>query len=109
MQIWETVDSGSLGGYAGLLAVALMPDHVHLLVQVQDLDLVTAVSRWKSLTTKRYRDSGAQGPLWQRSFYDHGIRANEDLNAAALYMVQNPMRAGMPDRAQFTWSSWASE
>ena len=69
-----------------------MPDDVHLLVQVQELDLVTAVSRWKSLTTKRILDSGARGALWQRSFYDHGIRADEDLNAAALYIVQNPLR-----------------
>ena len=107
-EVWATVHSGSLNGYAPLHAVALMPDHVHLLVQVRELNLVVAISRWKSFTTKLYRDLGGQGHLWQRSFYDHGIRAGEDLHATAMYIAQNPHRAGMADRARFTWSSWGS-
>lgn len=104
--VWVTLQNGTLNGYAQLHAAVLMSDHAHLLVQVQDLDLVTAISRWKSFTTKLYRDYGGRGPLWQRSFYDHGIRAGEDLFAAALYIVQNPHRAGMADRERFTWSRW---
>jgi len=107
-EIWATVHSGTLNGYADLHAIALMPNHAHLLVQVQNLDLLTAISRWKSFTTKIFRDNGGEGPLWQRSFYDHGIRAAEDLYAAALYIVQNPQRAGIPDRMRFTWSRWSS-
>ena len=104
--IRETLADGTVGGHARLIAFALMPDHVHLLVEITDLNLIDAVSRWKAYTTTLFRRAGSAGPLWQRSFYDHGIRKQEDLFQAAAYIVDNPRRAGLPNREKFAWSIW---
>lgn len=32
-------------------------------------------------------------PLWQRGYYDHAIRKDEDAWAAARYIINNPIRA----------------
>ena len=32
------------------------------------------------------------GSVWQRSFYDHIIREDEDLDAIRLYIQENPKR-----------------
>lgn len=90
------------------LAFCLMPNHVHLLLQVDGGDIIAALQGWKSRTTHQYWNLGGEGRLWQRSFYDHGIRGEEDLRAAALYIVNNPLRANVPDRKRYTWSLWCT-
>ncbi len=34
-------------------------------------------------------------PFWQRSFYDHALRTDEDLVHTARYVLANPVRAGL--------------
>jgi REP element-mobilizing transposase RayT len=105
-KIHHTFANHLLGGMAKIIAYAIMPDHVHLLVQVGDKNLVDVLAQWKSYTTKIYHDCGGNGPLWQRSFYDHGIRREEDLVEAAAYIANNPLRANRSDRARFAWHQW---
>jgi hypothetical protein len=38
---------------------------------------------------------GNNQSLWQKSFYDHGLRSEEDLKGIARYIVANPLRAGL--------------
>lgn len=38
------------------------------------------------------------GPFWQRSFYDHALRREEDRLQLARYVVANPLRAGIVER-----------
>jgi len=78
-----------------LYAVCLMPDHVHLLQGVTNTNLVDLVQRWKTFTTNRLHRFGVSGDIWQRSFYDHAMRSDEDLVVAAQYIVDNPIRAGI--------------
>ena len=33
--------------------------------------------------------------LWQKSFYDHVVRKEENLNSVAEYIFNNPVRKGM--------------
>ena len=78
-------------------AYCLMPDHVHLLLSASDRISTTAiVQRWKSLCYREWlrRGRGPSSP-WQRSFWDHGLRADEDLLFAARYILNNPVRAGL--------------
>jgi putative transposase len=35
------------------------------------------------------------GKLWQRGFYDHALRKDEDVLKLARYIVANPIRAGI--------------
>ncbi|OYU30104.1 MAG: transposase [Comamonadaceae bacterium PBBC2] len=76
------------------LAYVVMPDHLHWLFQLGEVETLSAcIQRIKSLTTK------AIGPeLWQKGFHDHAIRRDEDLPAVARYIVANPVRAGLVTR-----------
>ena len=76
------------------LAYVVMPDHLHWLFQLGDIDkLSQCVQRIKSKAAKAI-DSG----LWQKGFHDRAIRQEEDLPAIARYVVSNPVRAGLVAR-----------
>jgi putative transposase len=77
-------------------AYCIMPDHVHLLLEPSaTCDVVTFVGEYKSLVLRATWQPGATGPLWQRSFWDHFLRADEAVERVAAYVVNNPVRAGM--------------
>jgi REP element-mobilizing transposase RayT len=84
-----------------MLAWVLMPDHAHWLIQLGDKrSLSMVVNRIKSASARMTnRSLNRQGPLWDRAFYDHLLRADEDLRQAARYMIANPIRAGLVRRA----------
>jgi putative transposase len=98
--------SRSCDRYAfSLHAYCLMPDHVHLLVSGNgDSSLSDFVRHFKQLSGYRYkREHGAQ--LWQISYHDHVLRTDEDLLAAARYIWDNPVRAGLvPNRTGYRFS-----
>jgi REP element-mobilizing transposase RayT len=73
-----------------------MPDHAHLLVGVTELlPLPKLVGTWKSRCYRAARQQGRMQPFWQRSFYDHALRTDEDLVRTARYVFANPVRAGL--------------
>jgi putative transposase len=79
-----------------LLAFSLMPDHLHVLVLGRNdaADLIRFVQRFKQVTAFDFkRETGLR--LWQQSFYDHVLRAEEDLASVAAYILANPIRAGL--------------
>ncbi len=79
---------------ATTLAFVVMPDHLHWLMQLQEgAQLARCVRDVKSVNTHRL---GL--PVWQRGFYDHAVRREEDLQALARYVVANPVRAGLVER-----------
>jgi hypothetical protein len=46
------------------------------------------------------------GRVWQRRFYDHVIRGEEDWRTKLHYLHGNPVRAGlMESAADYPWSS----
>ena len=76
-----------------LYAYCVMPDHVHLLISASDTKGITAFIREiKSLSTKTAWQHGYSGIIWQRSFYDHFLRKDEDCRIVANYIVHNPVR-----------------
>jgi putative transposase len=63
------------------------------------MSLPDIVHRFKSLTTSRYLDGVKQkgwlpfpGKLWQRNYYEHIIRNENDLNEIREYIVNNPLK-----------------
>ncbi|SFO99552.1 REP-associated tyrosine transposase [Pseudomonas borbori] len=83
-----------------MLAWVLMPDHEHWLLQLGETDsLGDVIGRLKSASS-RYtnRSLNRTGPLWSKAFHDHALRAEEDLQAVARYIVANPLRAGLVKR-----------
>ena len=79
------------------LAWVIMPDHVHWLFQLgEEMDLSAAVKRFKARSAHRVNDYlHRQGALWQKAFYDHAVRKDEELPGIARYIVANPLRAGL--------------
>ena len=84
-------------GHTKTLAFVVMPDHLHWLVQLTgERSLPVSVSTIKSFSTRSInRTVGRSGPVWQKGFYDHALRDEENLAAVARYIVANPLRAGL--------------
>lgn len=83
-----------------LIAWVLMPDHCHLLVE---LGQVETLSRWvgrvKAATARTVHHAEPDlGPVWSRGFHDHALRAEESIRDVALYVLMNPVRAGLVAR-----------
>jgi putative transposase len=85
-----------------VVAYCFMPDHLHLLVRTcENTDLVAFVRLFKQLSGYAYRRlTGDPEVRWQKSYYDHVLRRDEDLHAAARYVWGNPVRAGLVENAQ---------
>ena len=79
-----------------ILAYCFMPDHVHLLAQGKSdtSDLQRFVKRWKQRTAFRYARSHGRR-LWQTGYFDHVLRQEEETNRHILYVLGNPIRAGL--------------
>ena len=92
---------------AATLAYVVMPDHLHWLVQLRlgsNLsEVVWAVKGRSSFEINRVR--GVRGRVWQPSFHDRALRSDENLGAAARYVVCNPIRAGLV-RTLHDYSLW---
>ncbi len=72
----------------------MMPDHIHLIIQIENGSMRAStptnkvsniVRSLKILSTKEIGES-----IFQRSFYDHVIRNEEDYRAVWEYMDNNP-------------------
>ena len=93
------VSSESLGDTL-LLAWVLMPDHMHLLLQLGARDpLPLVVCRIKARSAAAAnRVMQRRGAIWVRGFHDHALRCEEDMRTVARYIVANPIRAGLAMR-----------
>lgn len=79
------------------LAWVLMPDHLHWLIQLGEgkrlADVVRLFKGGSARDLNRYLHQ--QGSIWQRGYYDHALRREEDIKQVARYLVANPLRANM--------------
>jgi REP element-mobilizing transposase RayT len=90
-------------------AYCLMPDHLHLLVSRKNGNLIDFIRRWKSYTANLLNKSGWDGPCWQRGFYDHALRKDEDIRITAEYIVHNPVREHIAKHWReypYSWHKW---
>ena len=80
----------------------VMEDHVHLILFITEGNKISLseIMKWfKTMTTNEYirgvRDrvyEPFEKKLWQRSFYDHIIRNDEDLKEKREYVMNNPAK-----------------
>ena len=79
-----------------LYAYCIMPDHAHLLLSASiSKSIIGFVREMKSRSTKMAWRHGYKGSIWQRSFYDHFLRQDEDCRVVAEYIINNPVRRGI--------------
>jgi REP element-mobilizing transposase RayT len=89
--------------HAAVYSWCIMPDHVHLLLQ--DQEVVDFVRLFKGKMTPMARKIEPKRRLWQRSFFDHALRKEESLTDIACCIWENPVRAAMADEPEkYPWS-----
>jgi putative transposase len=107
--VYNGILTGPVAAESDVCAVCLMPDHLHILQGVIETNLIDLMQRWKTFTTNRLHRLGISGDIWQRSFYDHAMRDDEDLEQTANYIVENPVRAGIVAVVSdypYAWHKW---
>ncbi len=74
----------------------IMPDHIHMILRIESYidgrmisaptvsTVVGSMKRWVSRQIDR--------PIWQKSFYDHGIRNQQDYDEIWQYIENNPLK-----------------
>jgi putative transposase len=101
------------------LAYCILPDHIHLLwkMPVNDAEYSTRISEIKKKFSKYFiaeygtsnfinqsqKNRGETG-IWQRRFWEHYIRDEEDLERHINYIHYNPVKHGLVDQVN-EWSA----
>ena len=96
-----------------LISYCVMPNHVHLLIQITDehkrsekilyTHLTSVMQSLKSYTAKECNKLlGRNGQFWQRESYDRKIRDQYELDRTIQYIVYNPVAAGFVKK----WQDW---
>ncbi len=82
---------------AELMCWVLMPDHVHLLVQIGDKESISQlINRLKTNAARAVNLTlGRKDRFWERGFHDKAIRSEGNIVDVARYVVMNPVRAGL--------------
>ena len=86
-------------GIVHSIAWVVMPDHFHWLVELRRKTLGELMCRIKSrscVTVNRASQSASR--LWQKGYHDRALRQEDDLKAAARYIIKNPIRAQLTTR-----------
>jgi putative DNA methylase len=99
-----------------LHAAVVMPDHVHLLLTPardsggQTYGIAEIMSGIKGASAHAVNKALARrGRVWQSESFDRVLRSSERVRAAAEYICENPVRAGLAgsvDEYQWTWREW---
>ena len=86
----------------GIAEYTIMPNHVHMILRISarevtqgpmwasaptDSNIEKLMRSWKILITKELGQS-----IWQRSYYDHIIRDEQDYVTRAQYIMNNPAK-----------------
>ena len=79
-----------------LLAWVVMPNHVHLLVEISEKPQAQLVKNWKGFSARRInRLLARRGKLWQDDYWDRYIRDEAHLRKVVHYIEANPVKAGL--------------
>ena len=89
-----------------LLAYCLLPDHIHLLIELpeEDCNFSIRMREIKRLTTlwMKRETLGNVDPIWQDKYWEHTIRDEKDLQTHFDYIHYNPIKHGLTE----TYDSW---
>jgi len=72
-----------------------MPDHLHAIIACpREPGMKTTVSNWKRFVANQW------GIVWQRDFFDHRLRNQDELQAKTSYILMNPVVKGFCQRIE---------
>lgn len=98
---WRNCCNDPANGSSQFLRFCLMPDHAHLVARgvSEDANLRSLILSWNTWTAHAWRRARG-GRLWQSGYYDHILRDGSAYLRVARYVLLNPVRAGLVDRAE---------
>ncbi len=103
--IFDAADHYLRTGMWGPRLLLLMPDHIHLItsLNLRERPMRNIVEPWKGWLRKQTQIA------WQRGFFDHRLRNEEEMRTKADYVLMNPVRKGLVQSPeewpwQRTWS-----
>ena len=85
----------------------IMPNHIHLILNLlsveQKMTIGEFVGAVKSVTANSWRKACTErgivmGKIWQRGYYDHVLRCEEDYIEKRRYIEENPANGGWGTR-----------
>lgn len=92
----EVLRSHSSKTNVTIYGYCIMPDHVHLVLSPSaTCSIITFVGQFKNLSQRAAWNRGVQGSFWQKSFWDHFLRAEEQVERVVEYVLNNPVRGGL--------------
>jgi len=85
-----------------LLAWAIMPNHVHVLIeQIEGHSLTNVVQSWKSVSAHAMNKArGANGRIWSPDYFDRYIRNEAHYESAKFYVENNPVKAKLVEKPE---------
>jgi putative transposase len=73
----------------------LMPDHLHAIIAFPpEPGMATVIKNWKHFNATHFRVE------WQRDFFDHRLRNDQEEQEKTSYILMNPLRKGLCERAE---------
>jgi putative DNA methylase len=90
-----------------LQAWAIMPNHLHLVVDVWATPLSKLLNLWKGASARAANLAlNRRGRFWEREYFDTLIRDGEHLKRAIRYTENNPVKAVLvAERKAWRWGS----
>lgn len=86
------------GKIFGLHAAVIMPNHIHIVVQMKPSNISESLYRMlQSLKSHTALEANKIlrrfGAFWQHESYDHVVRDEKELERTILYILNNPVKA----------------
>lgn len=90
-----------------LEAWVVMPNHLHLVVQIWQTPLSALSKSWKGFIAREANQIlGRKGTLWEREYWDTLMEDEEQFRKAVNYTENNPAKAGLVREPKaWPWSS----
>jgi REP element-mobilizing transposase RayT len=85
-------------GNTTLICAVVMPDHLHFIAQLKDKTLAKLMHSLKSYTANEINKVlRRSGQVWERQYYEHGVRNEQSLMEVVRYCLENPVRKRLVD------------
>lgn len=79
-----------------LIAWSIMPNHVHVLIRLNETPLAMILKTWKGSSAKAINDHlEKSGRFWARDYFDRAIRDEGHFYRSLRYIAMNPVKAGL--------------
>jgi len=98
IQTWCKASHWMVGRYV------VMPDHLHFFCAPVKVP-ITPFKRWMEFwqaDAARNWPCPEEKPIWQKDFFDRQLRSSESYHQKWLYVLENPVRAGLVAQ----WEDW---